>query len=275
MNTILDAKLFSVLALILALAIAPVSNGAFAQTEDIDATDEKQNESDRKRIKDEIRALTEQFKEERTQIRDQNDNRDSARDQIEQLRDQYKDRIRSYITDVRPDIANIPDIDREPDLKFYNNSDITGWAVLGSQAYGATMTSFEGTAIHMGKGVWKVSSTADIKVSERLVKLDLNGFARSGHMMLHGTGTLVTETLEESDNDPEIRVVLRGHYAPVAESDNEFAIAFTNAQVHNTNTGHRIPLALVGSVIVESLGTEPVPIAPKVSDVPTIDEVLS
>ena len=238
MNTILDVKLFSALALILVMAIAPVSNGVFAQTEDIDETEEEQNESDRKQIRDEIRALTEQFKEERAQIRDKNEDRDSTRDQIEQLRDQYKDRIRSYITDVRPDIANIPDIDREPDLKFYNYGDITGWAVLGGQAYSATMTVFEGEAIHMKKGVWKVSSTADMYVSERFVKLDLNGFARSGHIMLHGTGTL-----GDSDSDPEIRVVLRGHYAPIAESDNEFAIAFTNAQVHNTNTGHRIPLA--------------------------------
>ncbi len=269
MNTILDAKLFSVLALILVIAIAPVSIGVFAQTEDVDATEEL-NESDRKRIKDEIRTLTEQYKAERIQIRDQNNDRDTARDQIEQLRDQYKDRIRSYISDVRPDIANIPDIDREPDLKFYNNGDITGWAVLGGQAYGATMTTFEGEAIHMGKGVWKVSSTADIYVSERHVKLDLNGFARSGHIMLHGTGTF-----GESDDKSDIRVVLRGHYAPVAGSDNEFAIAFTNAQIHNTNSGHRIPLALVGSVIVESLGTEPVSIAPEVSDVPTIDEILS
>lgn len=266
----LDTKLFSVFALILVIVIAPISNDTFAQSEGIDTTEDEQNESDRKRIKDEVRTLTEQFKEERAQIRDQNNDRDSARDQIEQLRDQYKDRIRSYITDVRPDITNIPHIDREPDLGFYNIDPITGWAVLGGQAFDTTMTDFKGEAIHMGKGVWKVSATAYIDISERHVKLDLNGFARSGHLMLHGTGTL-----GENDVDPDIRVVLRGHYAPVAGSENEFAIAFTNAQIHNTNTGHRIPMALVGSVIVENYGTESIQIAPEVADVPNIDEILS
>lgn len=269
MKKLLDTKFFSVLALILVVAIAPVSNSVFAQTDD-NATDVQQNESDRKKIRDEVRALTEQFKEERAQIRDQSDDRDLARDQIEQLRDQYKDRIRAYITDVRPDIADIPDIDRAPDLGFKNNGPITGWAVLGGKAYETTMTEFNGEAIHMGKGVWKVSATAFIQVSERLVKLDLNGFARSGHLMLHGSGIL-----GETDTDPDIRVVLRGHYAPVADSENEFAIAFTNAQVHNTSTGHRIPMALVGSVLVEKYGPEPEPLVPELSDVPSIDEILS
>lgn len=270
MKKLLEAKLFSVLSIILVIAIAPVSNNAFAQTEDTDATDEKQNESDRKKIRDEVRALTEQFKEERAQIRNQNDDRDSVRDQIEQLRDQYKDRIRSYITDVRPDIADMPDIDREPDLGFYNIEPITGWAVLGGQAFDTTMTDFKGEAIHMGKGVWKVSASAKIEIDNHPVELDLNGFARSGHLMLHGTGTL-----DGTDADPDIRVVLRGHYAPVAGSENEFAIAFTNAQVHNTNTGHRIPMALVGSVFVERYGPEPVPLTPELSNVPSIDEILS
>lgn len=266
----LDVKLFSVLALILVIAIAPISNSVFAQTDDVDATEEELNESDRKQIRDEVRALTEQFKEERAQIRDQNNDSDATRDQIEQLRDQYKDRIRSYITDVRPDIANIPTIDREPDLEFFNNGPITGWAVLGGQAFGTEMTNFKGEAIHMGKGVWKVTTTsATIDVSGHPVELTLNGFARSGHLMLHGTGSLVDDT------EPDIRVVLRGHYAPVAGSENEFAIAFTNAQVHNTNTGHRIPMALVGSVTVQSLGPESVPITPELSDVPNIDDVLS
>ncbi len=275
MKKLFEAKVFSVLALILVIAIAPVSTAAFAQT-DVDATDEELNESDRKQIKDQIRALTEQFKEERSQIRDQNNDRDATRDQIEQLRDQYKDRIRSYITDVRPDIANIPDIDRDPDIEFFNNGPITGWAVLGGQAFETSMTDFRGEAIHMGKGVWKVSATAaievttaDTDVSTRTVDLVLNGFARSGHLMLHGTGSL------NDDGEPDIRVVLRGHYAPVAGSENEFAIAFTNAQVHNTNTGHRIPMALVGSVFVENYGTDSLPIVPEITNAPTVDEVLS
>ncbi len=269
MKKLFEAKVFSVLALILVIAIAPVSTAAFAQT-DVDATDEELNESDRKQIKDQIRALTEQFKEERSQIRDQNNDRDATRDQIEQLRDQYKDRIRSYITDVRPDIANIPEIDREPDLGFFIEENISGWTVIGGQAFGAAITSFEGEAYHMGKGVWKVTTTkATIEVSGRTVELDLNGFARSGHLMLHGTGSL------NDDGEPDIRVVLRGHYAPVAGSENEFAIAFTNAQVHNTNTGHRIPMALVGSVFVENYGTDSLPIVPEITNAPTVDEVLS
>ncbi len=81
--------------------------------------------------------------------------------------------------------------------------------------------------------------------------------------MLHGTGILVG-----SDDKADIRIQLRGHYAPVAGSENEFAIGFTHAQIHNKDTGHRIPLSLVGSVMVENVGPEPV--EPEFSDIPQI-----
>lgn len=286
MITSTDVKLFSTLALILAVAISPLSSTAFAEDVDKIEVDEEvkvdqvkiegeDKNADKKRIKEDLKKLREQLGEERKQLRDQyKNNPQEIREQMKQLKDAYKDKIRAYINDIRPHIVDRPydgdrsDVNGEPDISFYGSA--TGWAILGGKAYDATI-SLEGKASHISNGVWKVYSTGTIIVSGHEAVLDLNGFTRSGHIMLHGTGTLVG-----SDGEQDIRVQLRGNYAPIAESDNEFAIAFTNAVVHNIDTGHRIPLSLVGSIMVERLGPEPESVESEVADMPELTaEILS
>ncbi len=277
MKSKIAVKLFTALALIMAVAISPAALAAFAEEEvdevkikdiEVDGGEsDKEKNTDKQQIKDEIRKLRDEIREERKQLRDQyKDNPDELRDQLKQLRDEYKNKIRPYINDLRPYITDRPidddrpDVDRKADLKFRGKT--SGWAILGGQAFPSTI-GLTGEAFHVGKGVWKIHSNGLITVSDHKAELVLKGTAKSGKIMLHGTGILVG-----SDDKADIRIQLRGHYAPVAGSENEFAIGFTHAQIHNKETGHRIPLSLVGSVMVENVGPEPV--EPEFSDIPQI-----
>lgn len=300
MKAILDVKLFSTLALILALAIAPVFSNAFAQSDNVeesenmdeleevqdelqdnevdeieeDVEDEQQTDES-ERIRELREKYRDQLKEEREAIRDQmKEERDAYRDQIKTHIDQLKekrkalhDEFRPFISDISPrDYAGPVDPDREPDLIF--KGEVAGWAILGGKAYPAEM-HLSGEAFHAGHGMWQLTATGEITVEGHTAILDLKGHARENYVMLHGSGMLST------NDEPTIRVQLRGHYAPTANGD-EFAIAFTNAVVHNTNNGHRIPLALVGSVVTESVSdTGIIPVVPEVDTAPTIDEILS
>lgn len=268
-----DTKLISALSLILAVAVSPISSAVFAEEEidEIEIDEEEVKESknaEKKQMKKELQQIRKQFNEELRQLREQfKDNPEELREHLKQLRDKYKDKVRPQINDLRPYTDVRPDVDREPDLKFYDNG-IEGWTIIGGKAY-QTKMSLEGEAFHVGNGVWRVHSTGEIDVAERTVTLEMSGVARSGHIMLYGTGTL-----GEGEETHDIRIQLRGNYAPVAGSENEFAITFTHAQIHNTSTGHRIPLALVGSVTVEKLGPES--FEPEVADIPEIaKQILS
>ena len=284
MKKILDVKLFSALALILAVAIAPISSTAFAQANTVEdlvdeieeEVDDEQRTAERERIRELREKYSDQLKEERKMIRDQmKEQRDAYRDQIKTHIDQLKekrkalqDEFRPFISDISPrDYVGPVDPDREPDLIFKGES--AGWAVLGGKAYPSEMY-LSGEAFHARHAMWKLTATGEITVEGHTAMLDLKGHARGNHVMLHGSGILSTT------DEPTIRIQLRGHYAPAANGE-EFAIAFTNAVVHNANNGHRIPLALVGSVIVEQVSDiEIVPeAAPEIDDALTIDEVLS
>ena len=57
----------------------------------------------------------------------------------------------------------------------------------------------------------------------------------------------------ELSDGTEFRIILRGHYAPIANSEGDFAVAFTTAIVSTSTVDDRIriPLALVGQVHTE------------------------
>ena len=98
--------------------------------------------------------------------------------------------------------------------------------------------------VHQNNGVWKVKSTAEISVGDRLdIPLELKGKAVDGNLRLHGTGTL--------DGGDTFRIILRGHYAPVADSPGTFVLDFSTAKVQNMENGLRIPLFQHGLIDVE------------------------
>ncbi len=261
----------SAIALFLVLMIAPVSTAAFAQTTDADEPDtqtttdntgvttdsedgdgvsDEETETDVQETdesgEDQVRDLKKQFKEDRKAIKDQykderKELRDQYKDQRKDLRELYKDRLRnSDIAVVRPTPI---DPDRTPDVTFEGST--SGYVILGGQAWESKIGLFDGSAYHVHNGMWKVKTSGEISVADRYAELDLKGFAKGNKITLHGGGTL--------DNGEKVRLVLRGHFAPTPEYG-VFAMAFTNAGVHNINTGERIPLMHVGSVTVTPTG---------------------
>ena len=297
----------SVFALLMILAIAPVTTGAFAQSAegdvsastdvsasgevspnevdvevdvetDVDAdveidtetdseTDETSNDDgiskeDRKEKRDEIREerkqqrddMKDRMKELRKEHRDaQKENRQEYRDQRaedikafrDRIADEFGDKIRHFDSDVRHQPI---DPDRIPDLKFDGST--SGYMIIGGQAWSSDIY-LQGSAYHVTGKMWKVHSTGEIEVADRHAKLEMKGFARGNNLVLNGSGEL--------DNGEKVRLFLRGHFAPTPESG-IFAIAFTQAGVHNINTGERIPLMHVGEVeVFPTVDVQPIP----------------
>lgn len=130
--------------------------------------------------------------------------------------------------------------DRQAELLFDGSTN--GWAIIGGQAY-ATEMKLEGQAIYQGNGIWNVKSDAKISVADRNAILELKGKAVDGKLKLHGTGTL--------DNGDSFRIILRGHYAPIAGQSGDFVLDFSVAKIQNMDNGIKIPLVLDGVVHVE------------------------
>lgn len=244
MNPIKDAKLLSALALVMAIAIAPASTAAFAQTDNVDAVDfltevdasepsetdvevtdeNKDTDSD---VNDEMRDRLKQLKEQRIE---------KVKEVREKLADEYKDRIRSDLKhDVRPyDITP----DREPDLYF--KGEVEGWSLIGGFAYESS-TTLAGEAYHVRGSVWKVHVTdGQIEIGKRTVTIEeMKGFAKGNHLVLRGIVNL--------SPDVQVNIGLAGYYAPTQERG-EFALALTKLWYHTDQNSGRIPLAQVGEV---------------------------
>ena len=156
--------------------------------------------------------------------------------------------VSSVVTDALSDVA-VASPDRHAQVKFDGTTN--GWAIVAGQAFPSSIT-LDGKAVHQNNGVWKVKSTAEISVGDRIdVPLELKGKAVNGKLRLHGTGTL--------DGGDTFRIILRGHYAPVADSPGTFVLDFSTAKVQNMENGLRIPLFQHGTINVD-------PVIPTVDD---------
>lgn len=148
--------------------------------------------------------------------------------------------VSSVTTDTLSDVA-VASPDRQAEVKFDGKT--SGWAIVAGQAFPSSIT-LDGKAVHQNNGVWKVKSTAEISVGDREnIELDLKGKAVNGKLRLHGTGTL--------DGGDTFRIILRGHYAPIADSPGTFILDFSTAKVQNMENGLRIPLFQHGPITVE------------------------
>ena len=163
--------------------------------------------------------------------------------------------VSSVTTDVLSDVLSdvaVTSPDRQAEVNF--NGKTSGWAIVAGQAFPSNIV-LNGTAVHQNNGVWKVKSTAEISVGDRLnIPLELKGKAVDGKLRLHGTGTL--------DGGDTFRIILRGHYAPVADSPGTFVLDFSTAKVQNMENGLRIPLFQHGPINVESV-------------IPTVDDSVT
>ena len=232
-----NAKLFSALAIVMAIAIAPAS-GAFAQS-DVAAENSK-NQID----KEERKAFFDGIK----------DQRNALRDQIKDFNDQKRDRL----TDSQHDRPNV-----EPTLMFDGHT--SGWGVVNGEAYSTEFT-LEGKAGQTDRG-WKTSGTGTVFIGEREITFDLKGFAKNNHVSMKGVS---------QDND-NVVIHLRGHFTPVVESENSFALAFTRAAITVQDSDVKVPLVLVGEVAVKPIVSDDEPVSDETDfqpDTEELDEVL-
>ena len=231
-----NAKLFSALAIVMAIVIAPAS-GAFAQ---LDVAAENSN----KQIdKEERKSFFDNIK----------DQRNALRDQVRDFNDQRKDRL------VNSDHERIP---VEPSLTFEGQT--SGWAVVNGKAYPTEFT-LDGKAGQTERG-WQLTGTGTIFVGDRVIPFDLKGFAKNNHVNMKGVS---------QDNDSVI-IHLRGNFAPIAESEDSFALAFTRAALVVEDSDVKIPLVLVGDVTATPIISDE-PVSDETdfeSDIPEIDEIL-
>ena len=219
------------------IALVPIS-GAFAQS-DITA-ENSNNQIDKEEQKTFFDAIKDQ--------------RNVLRDQIRDFNDQKRDRLSDSQHD-RPDV--------EPTLMFDGHT--SGWAVVNGKAYPAEFT-LEGKAGQTERG-WKIIGTGTVFVGEREITFDLKGFAKNNHVSMKGVS---------QDND-NVVIHLRGHFAPVAESENTFALAFTRAAITVENSDVKVPLVLVGEVNVKPIVSDDKPVSDEAdfeSDSQELDEVL-
>lgn len=232
MNAKQEAKYLSALALILVIAVAPVSTAVFAQ-EDTALTDVSETTSVDEPSTDSVDAQTrrDEIKAKMQELRDQRD--DKIQEFKDIVRDKYKDRLR---TDVSLEIRtyDMPP-NRQADLTF--TGDAVGWTMIGGHALKSS-TILNGEAWHIRGDIWKIHSKGTLNVDQRTIDVEFKGFANGHRLTLHGTGMI---------GDDPIRVLIRGHYAPTVDYG-VFAIAFNQMGVQNQNTGAKFTMAQVGSV---------------------------
>jgi len=219
-------KLFLALAIIMAVAIAP-SSGVFAQS-DVN-TDAKTTDK-------------QLYKEEQKQIRDQ------VKEQRQDIKSQLND-----LRDLRNDLRNNKgsETDVIPALTF--SGKVTGWALIGGKAVPATF-DLSGEAGKTSQRGLKINGTATAEIGDRNVTFDLQGFARGNHVSLKGTTS-------EFDS---VVIQLNGYFAPIADEQGSFALAFHRSAIINEQANIRIPLVLVGQVDTTPIGdvVEPTEIDP-------------
>jgi hypothetical protein len=244
MNTKQDAKFLSALALILVIALAPISTTVFAQddtlTNDVPEVSSEDGSTTDNDVGDKTRR--DEIKEKMNELREQR--ADKIQEFKDKIRDEYKDRLR---TDVSPDIRpyDMPP-DRQADLTF--SGEAAGWTIIGGHALQSS-TILNGEAWHIRGDIWKIHSKATLQVGQRTVDVEFKGFANEHRLTLHGTGFI--------GEDP-IRVFIRGHYAPTVDYG-VFAIAFNQMGVQNQNTGAKFTMAQVGDVTVTPISDLNIP----------------
>ena len=117
-----------------------------------------------------------------------------------------------------------------------------GWAFVNAKAYNAGIVLFNGKAIKVGENAWRVTSQGTVELGGRHLDLELSGKIREQNVILHGTA---------SNEGLTYKVIFSGKVA-LAGEENTFAIAFVNAGLQDTDSGHTIQLFQLGDIHVKS-----------------------
>jgi len=213
------AKLFLALSIIMAVAIAPVS-GAFAQTD----AENSEIQTD----KEQRKAYSKEIKEQRQLLKDQ----------LKELNDQRKNRLGDTFDEKIQDV----------EFTLVVDGITSGWAVVDGKAF-PTKFILDVNAGYAEKRGIVFSGTGTIFIGDREVTFDLKGFAKNNHVQINGV----------SQDDDSIKIHLKGHFAPIADSEDSYALAFTRAAIIAESSDVKVPLVLVGDVtVIPTITNEPV-----------------
>lgn len=232
----INAKLFSALAIVVAVAIAPASI-AFAQADA--SVENSKNRID----KEEQKAFFDKIKIEKQKLRDQ----------IQDFNDQKDRQVDSTYDRIHAD----------PTVLFKGQT--SGWAIVNNQAY-TTEFNLNGKAGPIEKG-WQIKGEGTVFVGDREIPFDLKGFTKKNHVNIKGVS---------QDND-SVRIHLKGNFAPVAENEGSYALAFTRASLTVEESDVKVPLMLVGEVTTSPIISEDTPVSDETefeADLRDLDEML-
>lgn len=181
-------------------------------------------------------------------------------DQIKDQRHALKDQIRDHDNQRKemPEHERVHDV--EASLMF--DGVTSGWAIVNGKAIPTEFT-LDGKARYGEKQGWSITGTGTVFLGDREITFDLKGFAKNNHVNIKGV----------SQDDDSVIIHLRGNFAPVAESEDSFAVAFTRTAILDESSDVRIPLVLVGDVKVEPIITVDEPVSEETDFEDNVEEL--
>jgi hypothetical protein len=137
--------------------------------------------------------------------------------------------------------AENPIREHQPGDLLLFKGETEGWAVFNGEAYPASI-SIEGKATLQEDNSWNLVSTSKVDYYSGTADVFLKGNANDGKIRLTGTGT--------SEDGIDLRLILRGNYAPIFEQEDKFALDWKFAKIHVPQNGIKILLLQDGIIEV-------------------------
>ena len=120
------------------------------------------------------------------------------------------------------------------------NDKARGWALFNDEAHKAHL-KLDGKGVIKEENKWKIKSDSIISIGEKKAIVGLKGKVIENKLRLNGSGEL--------NDGSQFRIILRGHFAPIDDTNENFALVFKTAIISTTiDERIKIPMVLVGQV---------------------------
>ncbi len=293
-----DSKFYTVLAILLVIAFAPISASVFAQSVNDEGDDSqvettKNEEFDeqkdlREQMRDEFKTLEEQMKEKRHQLNEEfRELRDQMKDELknEELTDDERKELRKEMHEQLKELREQTKEKRnhlQEEFKQFKDDrfsefnemfpkhirpDISDRPTIPDRDSNVKFTGeTNGWTIIDGQAYSSsiVLTGNAYRASDGAWKITSDGKITIGDkigtldLTGHARGHNIVLQGTGELGGESVRLMLKGHYAPTNE-DGVFAIAFTQAAFQNIDSGERIGMMQVGQIKIENLNSESIP----------------
>ena len=150
----------------------------------------------------------------------------------EVIEEKTREKIIAQEREIDEDIQNMPDI--------VLNGEAQGWAIFNDQAHKAHL-KLDGKGVIKEENKWKIKSDSIISIGEKNAIVGLKGKVIENKLRLNGSGEL--------NDGSQFRIILRGHFAPIDDTNENFALVFKTAIISTTTDERiKIPMVLIGQV---------------------------